>query len=47
MTDLTREEREFIYAMVSEINVKGVDNNKLKVSVLEKMDVEENKETPE
>ena len=45
MEDLTREEREFIYEMVSQVNVRGVGPNKLKVSVLEKMDIEKEKKS--
>ncbi len=46
MADLTKEEREFIYAILNQVNVQGVEPNELKLSVLKKMDVEENKETP-
>lgn len=44
MKDLTKEEREFIYEMVSQVNVRGVGPNEIKVSVLKKMDVEKDKE---
>jgi hypothetical protein len=41
MTDLTKEEREFIYEMVSQVNVRGIGPNEIKVSILKKMDVED------
>ena len=49
MVDLTKEEREFIYSLLNQTLIAGVDHNDLKVSVMRKMDVEkvEDKETPE
>ena len=40
MIDLTKEEREFIYAILNQVNVQGVEPNELKLSVLKKMNVE-------
>ena len=37
---LTKEEREFIYAIMNQITVQGIDPNQLKVDVMKKMDVE-------
>jgi hypothetical protein len=45
MKDLTKEEREFIYEMVSQVNVRGVGPNEIKLSVLKKMDVEDEEKT--
>ena len=44
MTDLTKEEREFIYAIMNQVAVQGIDANQLKVDVMRKMDVEPKKE---
>ena len=46
MIDLTEEEREFIYSLLNQTLIAGIEHNELKVSVMRKMDVEENKETP-
>ena len=42
--ELTKEEREFIYAILNQVNVQGIDSNELKLSVLKKMDVEKEEE---
>lgn len=40
MKVLTKEEREFIYAIMNQVAVKGIEANQLKVDVMKKMDVE-------
>ena len=42
--ELTKEEREFIYGLLNQTLIAGVAHNELKVSVMRKMDVEEDKE---
>jgi len=44
MIDLTKEEREFIYAIMNQVAVQGIGPNQLKVDVMRKMDVEPKKE---
>ena len=44
MKDLTKEEREFIYRLLTQVQLEGVDNNQMKTDVMRKMDVEPKKE---
>ena len=44
MKDLTKEEREFVYRILTQVALEGVDPNQLKVDVMRKMDVEPKKE---
>ena len=44
MKPLTKEEREFIYAIMNQVAVQGIDANQMKVDVMRKMDVEPEKE---
>ena len=44
MKDLTKKEREFIYSIMNQVAVQGIDPNQMKVDVMRKMDVEPKKE---
>ena len=44
MKELTKEEREFVYAILNQVAVQGIDANQLKVDVMRKMDVEKEEE---
>ena len=45
--ELTKEEREFIYGLLNQTLIAGVEHNELKVSVMRKMDVEKVEEKAE
>ena len=44
MIDLTKEEREFIYDLLNQTLILGVDHNRTKADIMEKMDVEKEEE---
>ncbi len=44
---LTKEERDFIYQVMNQVSVQGIDANQLKVDVMRKMDVEPKPDKPE
>ena len=44
VTNLTKEEREFIYAIMNQVAVQGIGANQLKVDVMKKMGVEPEEE---